>query len=750
MPKPPIKPKDPTSNANRPDPWTTLQSAITNIFNHQQSNLSLSQLHSEVNYLVAMHQNSQITNGLTKLLKEQFTKWNNELSKVAGNPLLNRFSNFYNDFMVYCSVIPKVFMLYDKYYQEQSPNQSKDSESCRTLRFLFRDYILNESTLIKSTNKIILSEILNARRGSEVDLNNVHNLIQMYYSFHNKAPQLSLFKEFFDLLTKQTTKFYDDFFNTKFDTNNFTSYLTTAQAQYKLEEGILRSILLENEIQEILREVNLCLLLRQEDVFLCGPEPPISTALTASDSRPMKWLVDMYRHFDADLQRVFEACAEFIYNEMLKLSENFKEENKASEITQYVQELINRTEALEKPYKLIFKGIKEADDELQRQIKKAWNSEQFNIIPNFCAYLDQVISSELKTFTPEEREEFPSLFAKFYARTEDRLMFSQLYEKGYVRRYIKMGTKLHGIEGPLITRVQRDAKVSDFAKSFEQFNNKLKDSQNIESEFMNYLALHPNVKKKFNGPFQPLVFDARSFPLDRVKTTRLPAELSDINKEFTAFYIENHPKGKLELLSDVSIVESKLRIPKQTGVKGSKQPKIYTISSDIVCASILNCVAKGTRKRLGDIYDEVGEDKGRIGLYIKRLCQKTCPILDRVEHKDRMLQPDDIFILNPNFTFKSLKVTVQPVENIRKKDMKSAEEPVRMDKSKAIQAAIVRCLKARNRVPLETLNNEVIQMTSQYFRADVKQISKELLYLEGEDYFDRSGDENNPILTYHQ
>ena len=751
MPKPPIKPKTQKGGSNAPseDPWTILQRAITNIFNQQQSNLCLSELHSEVNHLVAMNQSNKIDTGLHDLLKEQFQKWHDKLSKIAGNPLLVCFSGFYDDFIVYCSVIPKVFMLYDKYYKDL--NNTNESQSCSKLRTLFKDIILSDRTLIDGINTVILSEILNARRDltSSVNLSHVHNLIGMYYSFRDKAPQdTTLFNDFFEDLFHKTTEFYDEFFTTKFHGNSFSDYLTATQQQYEYEETILNSILQKEAIQELLLQVYQCLLHLQEDSFLkaatVGGEPPIASALIAADSRPMKWLVDMYKQFKVSLKAVFTSCARFVYDEMMKLSPPFQIEMKASDITQHVQELIQKTESLEEPYKKIFKGIKEADDELQKQIKRAWNSKDaFNIIPNFCTYLHQIISSEFKTFSPEDRDKFPGIFAKFFARTEERLEFSQLYEKEYVRRFIKMGSKLHDIEGPLITHVQKVAKASDFAKSFEDFNNKIKESNVIIEDFKNYQRAH---SLSFQiGDFHPIVFDARTYPLDRVKINRLPSQLTDINNAFTAFYVENHPKGKLELLSDVSIVESKLRVPKT----GKTPARTYTISSDIVCASILYLVGQGKEKKLGEIYDEVGEDKGRIGLYIKRLCQKSCPILLRKVFTDKKLQESDIFCLNPAFAFSSSKVTVQPIDNVKSGDIKNTQKSVEMDKSKAIQAAVIRCLKARNVVPIDTCINEVIQMTSQYFRADAQAIKRELNYLETEDYFDRSGPDNT-ILTYHQ
>jgi len=274
-----------------------------------------------------------------------------------------------------------------------------------------------------------------------------------------------------------------------------------------------------------------------------------------------------------------------------------------------------------------------------------------------------------------------------------------------------MGMKLYEIEQPLISKVQSNAKASDFGKNFKSYYDKLRESQEIETDFKESLARKTQLavankadseqseNKTKTVNFSPIIFEQRTFPIDRVVSNKLPPELDQMNKLFVEYFTEKHQKAKLTLLSDVSIVESKLRIPKN----GKTPMRIYTVSSDIVCASILRCVSSAKEKSLRDIYDEVGEDKARIGLYIKRLCQKSCPILERKSKAENKLQEDDTFCLNPNFLFKSLKVTVQPVSDQREKDDIKNKKEAEMDKNTSIKAAIVRCLKARNRVQLVVL-----------------------------------------------
>jgi hypothetical protein len=91
-----------------------------------------------------------------------------------------------------------------------------------------------------------------------------------------------------------------------------------------------------------------------------------------------------------------------------------------------------------------------------------------------------------------------------------------------------------------------------------------------------------------SAQFAPLIFAMRTFPLDKVEATKFHPHLQSVSQAFDAFYRQKHSSTKLVLLEDVSIVEAKVYVPRNAK---SNVGRTYSVTRDILCASILLCLA---------------------------------------------------------------------------------------------------------------------------------------------------------------
>ena len=579
----------------------------------------------------------------------------------------------------------------------------------------------------------------------EVDLGPVRKLLEMYYSFKDEPPKSAarMCDIFFEDFKMETEQYYDNFYKTKFEGNSFPAYLQCCSEQFAHEEAIMKEILKPEHATAVLKILHERLLLSREKIFIEGEEPPVSIALTSQDSRPIKWMVDTYVRFESQLLNVYNTCAQYVKAQMLKLKTNFKKDMKTQETSRHVSELIELTRGLSQSYRLAFGKFVKAIEALDARIKEAWNDDDFDIVNNFCTYIDTQIRNEFQSFTAEERNQFPSVVAKFFTCTEDKKAFYSTYEAAMIRRFVKMQLKLLDLERPIIDAI-RSAKAHDFVAQFDQYGKKITESQEIEAEFKQKLPDFFPEGKKTSITFSPLIFDARSFPLEKKEARCLPPECKQIHEAFVQWYKQQHPKTQLILLADLSVVESKFHVPKNT-----KAPlaRTYTVSSDLLCASIMDAVSQKP-KTLREIYEIVPE-RVSVGQYLVRLCLSACPILKRTAN-DKKLSETDIFELNPQFYFKANRVIIQPIVSDKKTDRKNVKERVEVDKANAVKAAIVRVLKARQRVQQSVLENEVVQALMQYFRVEQALIRRQLVDLEADQYFERVEENGGQVLVYQQ
>ncbi|KAH0793419.1 Cullin-domain-containing protein [Histomonas meleagridis] len=722
MPRKPIQQSDSTEKH-----WATVSNGISDILACKQSDLLLSTLHTSVSALVSSSQSKVLSEGLSKLLVTHFTQWKTQLSQISGNPLVNLFSNLYNDFRNYCLVIPKVYMLYDK--------QETNDRSLNIIRSNFCQIILTDRTLLSYTTQSIRKDIASARSGLEIDLQKISNLIDAYYSFKN---EIKLFDEFFEVLQQDTDKHYFAFYKNKFNGNTFQTYLQTIEEQFKKEENILK-VIFDKKDKEIYQILGICLqrlLVLNEDDFLLGDEPPISTSLVSNNITPMKWLVETYERFDVSLENVYKSCAKFICNEMLKLTSNFTNDMKSSEITRNVSELIELTNSLSNSYEIIFNNNNDAHFVVEEEIKKAWNDKRFNIVENFCIYIDTHIRNEFKNLSADEKEKFPKVVALFYSRLIDKRLFQEIYNSNLVMRFIKMKEKVADIEPPIIQAIRRE-KSPDFCKGFRDYIKVIQNSSSLNERFQDKCIQLSKIK------FSPIIFERRGFPLDTTETNDMSSKLSIINNAFKEFYSSEKTNSELHLLANVSTVDGQLVIPKNPR---SKLQRIYTVTSDIFCASIIDAVSGGpkTFKDLKDILN----NKVLVGLYLKRLCSASCPILKRIAIKqdDKKINDYDKFQINPLFVYGSSHITIQSIIDEHKKNMAKVQQKVEIDKELSIKAAIVRFLKKERKIEQSELERLIITDLSKFFRPELTTIRNILNILEEDEYFKRKTEKDGKVI----
>jgi hypothetical protein len=315
-------------------------------------------------------------------------------------------------------------MLYDRKHQSQNEN---GSATRRILRTLFKDQILSDKKLMDATTACIRSALADLRRRSErVAIDPVSQLLDLYYSYRDEAPKHDAFDHFFELFDEETADFYNAFFDAHFASVPFPEYLKISSEQFTHEEKILGRVLHEVEKNKILGVVNDCLLVNVQSNFLSGDEPSICAALSFNDRRPVKWLVDTYRRFETSLDDVYSSAAKYIKQKILNQSSSFKPDMNSNDTARLVGDLIALADSLSDPYVQVFQDVPKAIEALNKAINEAWNAKEFNIVENFCTYIDHYIRSEFKTFSEDQRKEFPSLVARYFGRLEAKLDFQKL------------------------------------------------------------------------------------------------------------------------------------------------------------------------------------------------------------------------------------------------------------------------------------------------------------------------------------
>merc|ERR1712046_31884 len=138
-----------------------------------------------------------------------------------------------------------------------------------------------------------------------------------------------------------------------------------------------------------------------------------------------------------------------------------------------------------------------------------------------------------------------------------------------------------------------------------------------------------------------------------------------------------------------------------------------------------------------DIANSVKVDAKDMKKYMKSLaCQREKILLKSGDPKE--IGPEDIFQVNPDYSTQKNRVSIPLlVMQTDDKQVQEVHDNVQQDRKLAIEACIVRVMKARNHLTHQHLVMEVSQSSSALFKPDARIIKKRIEDLIQRDYLER-------------
>lgn len=724
MPRPRIKPA-----ANIEDPIGELTKGIDCVINQQQSDLSIAHLHRAVSQQVGSGKSEQekVFKLLIAKVEVQFDNWHKELCGNAGDPLLVLFNRKYLELTNYCQIFPKFYMPYDKKVQ------NKDEKILNAIRNSFQKIILSDTNLIqRATIESLLKNIGYAENSGSVDMPQLTNLIQMLYSFRpiDQANGCDNFKVFWDKLLEQTDTFYNNFFNQKHKSMSFIDYLKTARQQFELEQSLMSKILNERDTKEILATAFNQMFISREEIFLAGENPQVADGMK-EDAISMQWVIKSYINLEVSIERIYTTLAEYIRSQMLTIKIE-------KSVFSGISNLIETTQKLKNQFNDVFKlsEFKDAHATLIANIKEAWNDDQFNITVNFNEYIDHLIQNKFKGMNKQEKYDIIGIF---YEYVRDKQSFKVNYTSRFVRRLIKLTKDLPDLEFPVIASIRK--KNSDFLSDYDDFIRQMNHSLKSIEQFR-------EAQKNQEIKFEPFIFHQRNFPLSTIEEAFVPQEYQLLNNDFIDFYRKTNPETDLKLLRPCSTIEIQIRS------KAQQRALIHTLITDFPCGYLILSLSKIrienqsprlTFKRIVELFNN---DRDIAKKVCFRLIQ-TVPVLSRISSKDpKVFDDNDIIFLNPKFKHNTTTIVIPPAKSEKKEQQKVNDAYIQSERRDAIQATIIRTLKANGEMDSTKVEIAVIQALQEYFQADVNQIRTEIDQCMKSNYLRKIQNGDNVILKY--
>jgi len=234
----------------------------------------------------------------------------------------------------------------------------------------------------------------------------------------------------------------------------------------------------------------------------------------------------------------------------------------------------------------------------------------------------------------------------------------------------------------------------------------------------------------------------------------LPQELVKCIETFTEFYTSKQTHRKLKWVHTMgknnvdmhgvtlgSGKSSKKDKPEKESKKKDKGSKINLVLSTLQTLILLlfneTTAGQPVKLKLGEMASHIKVDAKELKKYLKSLALAKEKILIK-SGDPKEIGLDDVFEVNPDYTTSKNRVSIPLlVMQTDDKQVQEVHENVQQDRKLAIEACIVRVMKARNHLTHQQLVMEVSQSLSQLFRPDARIIKKRIEDLIQRDYLER-------------
>ncbi|KAI0327296.1 Cullin-4B [Cubamyces sp. BRFM 1775] len=356
-----------------------------------------------------------------------------------------------------------------------------------------------------------------------------------------------------------------------------------------------------------------------------------------------------------------------------------------------------------KPAEMIAKHL----DKAMRRGQKGKRDEDFE------AELDEVLA--LYPFTDEK-----DVFRAFYQRAlAKRLLLGRSASDDFERAVLKKLKEKHDPEFGTSDNMFTDLALSrDLMQDFLEYKRKKGDIGTVQK-------LNVMVLQRSNWPFT-----ARKNDVD------LPRWMQEDLADYTQFYKRKHQGRKLDW--DHALGTATLRARFDAGEK--------ELSVSLYQAVILMLFNEEATMSYADIKEQTRLDDGELQRTLQSLaCGKKRVLRKQPLGKD--VNPTDVFHFNAEFTDPRYQVHINSIQSKETpEETKRTQNSIEADRKHALDAAIVRVMKAKKELNYEQLKTATIEAVRKHFVPEVGMIKQRIQGLVEQEYLRRDEDDMNKYI----
>eukprot|EP00615_Pteridomonas_danica_P010351 CAMPEP_0114360526 /NCGR_PEP_ID=MMETSP0101-20121206/23934_1 /TAXON_ID=38822 ORGANISM="Pteridomonas danica, Strain PT" /NCGR_SAMPLE_ID=MMETSP0101 /ASSEMBLY_ACC=CAM_ASM_000211 /LENGTH=638 /DNA_ID=CAMNT_0001504815 /DNA_START=386 /DNA_END=2302 /DNA_ORIENTATION=- len=626
----------------------------------------------------------------------------------------------------------RFFMYLDRYYVKHHSLPPLSKAGLKHFKALIFDEVKVDVT------NAMLDLINQERDGAQVDRSLLKNCVLLYEAMGMGCLD-AYTMDFEDKLLECTIEYYARKSSEWIESDGTPAYLIKAETAIEAEKARVSQYLNVATEGRLLGVVETEILAKRETVLLEKEGSGLRVLLTNDShedlgrmyslfSKKDEWLVPIANIVKAHIAHMGHEC---VNRREAKISEAEAAGNKEkNEDADFVKELLalhdKYTLMVEKQFgsnSLFQKALKDAfTDFINRDVGKFTNAE---LMSSFC---DRLLRTGGEKLSDEDTEQFLEKTVQLFSYLVDKDLFAEIYRNQLAKRLLNQRSASDEHEKLVITKLKQRC-GSQFTSKMEGM---LSDLSIGVDHAVDFKEFYTKKDPTSNLDFSTQMLTTGYWPSYTSYEVNLPPSIQRCVSVFTDYYMEKNSKRRLTWVWGLG----------GATVRGTWGSKGYDLQvTTLQAIAIMGFNSDNGAPVNGEGFEVIRERLNLPEETVKRILHSLACGKNKVLEKDpksSSIKPTDTFKPATKFSSKMIKVRIPMASLDESHNAKRVEE----DRTVAIEAAVVRIMKARKVLLHQQLVSEVLAQLS-FFKPNPKLIKRRIEALIDREYLERDPDVAN-------
>lgn len=648
-------------------------------------------------------------------------------SSSGSSVLLVELQKRWNNHQIMNKWLAKFFMYLDRYFVKHHSHPTLSQSGLKIFKTEVYDKIKASSTAA------VLDMINEERENGIIDTTLLRSVVELY-----EAMGMGTLDAYTADLEKQFVESSRVFYAKKRDAwivgDTTPEYLIKTEAALEEERSRVGNYLNAASEPKLLRVIEEELLEKVETVLLEKENSGCKVLLANDKSEDLGRMFRLFSRLEKGLPPVAAIVQDFVTEiglecvnkRQAKLDGGEKDKNDDPDFVKSLRDIHEKYLGVIKTdfggHPLFQKALKDAFVEIVNK-----NVGQYPNAELLSTYCDRVLKSGGEKLSDSEVEDNLEKVVQLFTYLTDKDLFAEIYRNQLAKRLLNQRSASDDMEKLMIAKLKMQC-GTQFTSKMEGMLGDLAVGGDQRNEFEQKLKLHKHLVKL---DFSVQVLTTGFWPSYKSPEVVLPEQMTKCMSLFREWHDNKHAKRKLVWMHSLG----------NATVRATFGKKQYDLQVTTLQAIALNALNDGSTLS----FDELSERLNLEEIILKPLlhslsCGKFKVLLKNPPGQN--IKKTDSFTANSKFSSNMRKLRIPMASLDASHNTKRVEE----DRSIAIEAAIVRIMKARKTLAHQQLIAETLSQLA-FFKPNPRDIKKRIEALIDREYLERNA-ENNTSYNY--